>query len=60
MVERMVVNPTVIVMVAESLDREERRENSLQRKNTEEKEAGFYDFWTGFSSCSGHEIHPYL
>jgi len=38
----MVVNPTVIMMVAESLDREERRENSLQRKKTEEKEAHFF------------------
>ena len=33
MVERMVVKLTVIVVVAESHGREERRENSFQKKN---------------------------
>jgi len=32
----------VIVVVAESHDREERRENSFQKKKTREEKAGFF------------------
>jgi len=43
-VERMVVKPTMILVVAESHDREEKRENSLQKKKTWEEKAGFFQF----------------
>jgi hypothetical protein len=57
-VERMVIKPVVIVVVVESHDRErKKRENSLQKKT---RVLLFNDIWTGFVSCSDHEIHPYL
>jgi polyferredoxin len=57
----MVIKPVVIVVVAESHDRErKKRENSLQEKKLGRRRLVFYDIWIGFSSCSGHEIHPYL
>jgi len=68
-VERMVVKPTMIVVAAESHDREEKRENSLQKKKTWEEKVGFFSIFglVGFFSifgldflCSSHEIHSYL
>jgi hypothetical protein len=56
----MVVKPTMILVVAESHDREEKRENSLQKKKLGRRRLVFFNFWIGFSPCSSHEIHSYL
>jgi hypothetical protein len=45
----MVVKPTMIVVAAESHDREEKRENSLQKKKNLGGEGWFFfNFWTGW------------
>jgi hypothetical protein len=50
----MVVKLVVTVVVVEGHDEERKKREKTWQK------ADFWQFWTRFSSCSGHEIHPYI
>jgi hypothetical protein len=49
-----------VVVVEEATERERRERDVGWKRKNKEKNLTSGQLWTRFSSCSGHEIHPYL